>query len=391
LILNRFEKAKIIVSIFCISFIQGLQYSVSPVLGLIQEHFTGVNISLVQMLVTAPGFVAMIAAIVTGWLVTKISKKKLLLFAGFIAGASGFMPFLSDSFPLLFFSRTLYGISLGLATALNVAVAADFFQGAERVSVMGIQSASVGTGMFVVSTLSGQLGTFGLQYVHYVNVIGFISMALLAILLPETGKVQVTVKDKITLNKEVFIISFWGFLEFLFLITFTTNIAMHISSELGENSGVSGVLMGIFSGSQIFIGLILGYMVRIFKKYTLPAAMLCFSIGAIIIICFPSHYVLLMVGAVLCGFSQGIFIPRAMIDISNTVKPVATAMGAACFACFMSFGQVVSPFIMNTMSQIIFGSVTTSHVFFIAVCGMALSASMVIIIKARQRNKVGVY
>jgi MFS family permease len=357
-----------------------------PVLGHIQEHFTGVNISLVQMLVTAPSFVGMFVAIVSGWLVTKISKKKLLLFAGFIAGATGFMPFLSDNFGLLFFSRILYGVSLGLTTALNVAVVAEFFQDDERVSVMGIQAASVGTGMLVVATLSGKLGTLGFQYVYYVNAIGFISMLVIAILLPETGKIKVTVTEKITLNKKVFIISSWGFLDFLFLITFTTNIAMHISGRLAGSSGASGVLTGIFSGSQIFIGLILGCIVRLFKKYTLPVAMLSFSLGAVIIIYFPSHYVLLTIGAVLCGFSQGIFIPRAMVDVSNTVNPVATAMAAACFTCFMSFGQVISPFIMNTMSRVIFGSVTTTNVFLIAACGMVFSAFMVIILKTRQQE-----
>jgi MFS family permease len=389
--LNSLEKMKIIVSIFCISFIQGLQYSVSPVLGRIQEHFTGVNVNLVQMLVTAPAFVGIIAALVTGWLVTKISKKKLLLFSGFVAGVTGFMPFFSDNFTLLFFSRTLYGISLGLATALNVAVVADFFQGTERISVMGIQAASVGAGMLVVSALSGQLGTLGFQYAYYVNAIGFISMALMAVLLPETGKVKVAAGEKITLNKEAFIISFWGFLEFLFLIVFTTNIAMHISGGLAGNSGVSGVLMGIFSGSQIVIGLFLGCVARLFKKYTLPAAMLCFSIGAALIFRFPSHYVLLMAGAVLCGFSQGIFIPRAMVDISNAVKPAATAMAAACFTCFMSFGQLVSPLLTNTLSRVLFGSVRTTHVFFVASCGMALSATMIIIIKVRQKNKAEAY
>lgn len=387
--MNKFEKTKIIISIFCISFIQGLQYCVAPVLDRIYEHFAGINISQVQMLVTAPSFVGIFVAIVTGWLVTKISKKRLLLFAGFIAGVTGFIPFLDDSFSLLFVSRTLYGVSLGLATALNVAVVSEFFQGNERISVMGIQSASIGTGMFVVATLSGRLGALGFQYVYYVNIIGFISMLIIAILLPETGKVNVAITEKITLNKKVFMISFWGFLEFLFLITFTTNIAMHISGELAGNSGVSGVLTGMFSCSQIFIGLVLYYIVQLFKKYTLPVAMLCFSLGSAIIILFPAHYVPLMIGATVCGFSQGIFIPRAMVDISNAVNPVTTAMAAACFTSFMSFGQVVSPLIMNTLSLVIFGSVTTTHVFLFAACGMMLSALMVIMLKARQHEYNG--
>ena len=159
--MSKGKKIKIIISIAAISFIQGLQYCVSPVLGQIQEHYPDVNISLVQMLITAPALLSMIVAVLSGWLVLKISKKKLLLFASLVAGITGFLPYLSDSFGLLFFSRTFYGVGLGLATALNTAVVAEFFEGDERVSVMGIQAASVGAGMVVVTTVGGMLGAGG--------------------------------------------------------------------------------------------------------------------------------------------------------------------------------------------------------------------------------------
>jgi MFS family permease len=384
--LDKHKKIKIIVSIICISFIQGLQYCVSPVLGEIHNHFSDVPVSLIQMLITVPSFMGMIVAILSGWIVTKISKKKLLIFGGFVAGITAFLPFLNDNFGLLFFSRAFYGIGMGLATALNVAVVAEFFDGEERVSVMGIQAASVGIGMAGVTTLAGQIGAFGFQYVYYVNIIGFIAALLIALTLPETGRVKVTSVEKIRLNKEVFKISFWGFLEFLFLISFTTNIAMHISGRLAGNSGVSGILTGIFSVSQILMGMVLGFAVKTFRKYTLPAAMLFFTIGAAILVCFPSHLFLLILGAILCGFSQGMFIPQAFVDVSNAVKPVSTAMAAACFTCFMSFGQVVSPTIMNTASMLIFGSVTTGKVYIIAGSGMLISACFVTISKFKNRT-----
>ena len=113
--MSKGKKIKIIISIAAISFIQGLQYCVSPVLGQIQEHYPDVNISLVQMLITAPALLSMLVAVLSGWLVLKISKKKLLLFASLVAGITGFLPYLSDSFGLLFFSRTFYGVGLGLA------------------------------------------------------------------------------------------------------------------------------------------------------------------------------------------------------------------------------------------------------------------------------------
>ena len=299
--MSKGKKIKIIISIAAISFIQGLQYCVSPVLGQIQEHYPDVNISLVQMLITAPALLSMIVAVLSGWLVLKISKKKLLLFASLVAGITGFLPYLSDSFGLLFFSRTFYGVGLGLATALNTAVVAEFFEGDERVSVMGIQAASVGAGMVVVTTVGGMLGAGGFKNAYLINVIGFISLILIACCLPDTGKAQASGSEKIQLNKEVFKISFLGMLEFLFLITFTTNIAMHLSGNLAGNTAVSGNLTGVFSGSQIVIGLILGMVTKITKKYTLPVAMLSFSIGGLLLILFPSNLIMLMAGAVFSG------------------------------------------------------------------------------------------
>ena len=384
--MSKGKKIKIIISIAAISFIQGLQYCVSPVLGQIQEHYPDVDVSLIQMLITAPALLSILVALLSGWLVLKISKKKLLLFGSLVAGVTGFLPRLADSFGLLFFSRTFYGVGLGLATALNTAVVAEFFEGDERVSVMGIQAASVGAGMVVVTTVGGMLGSGGFRNAYFINVIGFISMILIACCLPETGKAQASESEKIELNKEVFKISALGALEFLFLITFTTNIAMHLSGALKGNTAVSGNLTGIFSGSQIVVGLVLGFITKITKKYTLPVAMLSFSVGGLILILFPSNLIMLMIGAVFCGFSQGMFIPQAMVDVAGVVKPVATAMASACFTCAMNFGQLVSPTILNTVSKVVFGEVSTTNVYIISVIGMTAVAVITIIMKRRKGN-----
>ena len=119
-----------------------------------------------------------------------------------------------------------------MATALNTAVVAEFFEGDERVSVMGIQAASVGAGMVVVTTVGGMLGAGGFKNAYMINMIGFISMFLILSAFQITGKAKVTKTEKIQLNSEVLKISILGMIEFLFLITFTTNIAMHLSGSL---------------------------------------------------------------------------------------------------------------------------------------------------------------
>ena len=108
--MSKTAKFKIIVAIVCISFIQGLQYSVSPILGQISEHYPNVDVSLIQMLITAPALLSIIVSILSGFLVVKISVKKLLLIGAVIAGVTGFLPLLADNFWLFFVSRTVYGI-----------------------------------------------------------------------------------------------------------------------------------------------------------------------------------------------------------------------------------------------------------------------------------------
>ena len=69
-------------------------------------------------------------------------------------------------------------------------------------------------------------------------------MLLVVVFLPETGTYKAVVAEKLRLNKDVFKVSLWGMAALMFLITFTTNIAMHISGSLAGDSAVTGMLTG---------------------------------------------------------------------------------------------------------------------------------------------------
>lgn len=381
--MHKTETWKLYLAIASISFIQGLQYCVSPVLGEIQTHYPQVDVSFVQMLITGPALLAMVVSLISGGLAVKVSIKKLVIFAGFLSGVTGLLPLVADSFWLLFVCRMLYGVSLGLAMALNTAVVAQFFTGEARVTAMGVQAASIGAGMVVVAALGGMLGGFGFRATYWVNLIGFLSMVMLMLMLPEKKAEQGKQPEKISLNAYVYQISLLGLLEFLFLISFTTNISMHLSGELAGSSAASGTLTSIFSATQIVAGLILAPISRVTKRFTLAAAMLSFAAGCAVLVLFPGNFAMLAVGAVLCGLSQGVFVPTAMVEASNAVAPVSAAMAAACYACAQCLGQFISPTVLNGLAQGIFGNVTTSGVYLIAAVGMILSAVLAVWIKRK--------
>ena len=74
-------KARVIISIFAISLVNGLQHVLSPVLSSVRDHYPDISVSMIQMLVTTPMLIAIVFALLTGWIALYISKKKIFLFA----------------------------------------------------------------------------------------------------------------------------------------------------------------------------------------------------------------------------------------------------------------------------------------------------------------------
>jgi MFS family permease len=114
--------------------------------------------------------------------------------------------------------------------------------------------------------------------------------------------------------------------------------------------------------------------------------MLSFSAGAVFLTLFPGNYAMLMVSSVLCGMSQGVFIPTASTYLSNHVAPVATALAAATMTVAMNAGQLLSPVLLNTASRWIFGQTTTTGVYIISAVGMTISAAAMIAWRHHSRD-----
>jgi len=376
------NKLTIKIAIVFIALTQGLQHSISPVLADIREAYPSVGVSTVQTLITVPALMCVVIALASGRLVRKIPKKRILLFGMVILGVCGIIPFLRDSFALLFFSRALLGVGLGISTALNAAVIAEHFEGRERAAVMGLQGAGIGTGMLLCSLLGGLLGSIYYKYAYFLHGIGFVSLLVIWLFLPDRPIVPDEKAKKVRLNAAVVKVSLLTAYEFFFLFIFVTNIAMHLSGNLKGDSSVAGLLTGGFSGIQIVAGLLLGRISRLLQGYTLPVAMLSFAAGCGFLVGFPDVLPMLLLGAMFCGLSQGVFAPQATFEAVNAVEPLSAAMASACIAVAMSLPQFVTPYCVNSLAKLIFGEISTSNAYTIAM--ICMSALPLLLIAVRR-------
>jgi len=374
-------------AIIAISMSNGLLHCLSPVLGEIQLHYPEVSVSMIQMLITISDLTAIAVALITGWLAMRISQKRLFMFAAFVAAVSGFLPYLADSFGLLLMSRMLYGVDLGIVVSLITALVADYFEGDERVKAMGIQGASVGAGMVVVTTLSGIIGSYGFQHVYMLHGLAFITLIIVAICLPDEIKTDEQKKEKIRLNRYVYVMAAFVFVESFFVIVFSTNISMHLAGALKGSTSVAGAVTGVFSASQIVMGLALGRVEKYTRKFTLPVAMLSMAAGYLILVLFPDKLVMLIIGATLAGFSQGMYFPKAMVEVSTVVPPSSTAMASGVMTVSLCGAQLISPVVVNLLTGMVFGSVTTTHVYLFSCICIAIASAAAAIWKAMGQAK----
>lgn len=382
------KKLKLKAAVVMISLSQGLQYTVAPVLNQVQRHFADVPTSLVQMLVTAPALASMVMALISGWLVTRISKKRLILAGCFLMGAMGLLPALYDSFGLLLLSRLLMGVGMGLLMALSTAVIAEHFEGPERTSAMGLQGASVGVGVLLASGLAGFVGKADFHCIYMIHLLAFATMAGLVFCLPETGVTRLQVDEKLKINARVLRLCGLTFLEAMLFSAFTTNIALHLAGETSVVTARAGQLTSVFSFTQIVAGMALGTISTRTKRLTLPLGVALCAVGSFLLTRSADSMPLLILGAVFFGLSQGLFIPRAMFEVSEMVSAASVALASAFLTLSINIGQFVSPAALNALAAVLDGRNTTRGVFKIVAAGGLITAAAAAVIRIKQ-NKCG--
>lgn len=382
------NKLKIKISIFFIAFALGLNITgVAPILGLLNGAFKGEGTNAVQMLQTIPYFLLMVASIVTGWLVTKISKKNLVLIGLLIVAFVGSSPFIFTSFSFIMVSRLLVGFGFGIVSPLNTAIISEFFEGKERAAMMGLHVAGMGIGALCINIVGGILGKIDYEHYFLIHLIAFIVAIIVINLLPSTKPVAINATQKLKLNRKVYELSITSFFHTLFITAYLTNIGMHIVNNINGDSALIGIVTAVNAAFALLVGLNFSKISSVLKQNTVPFSIFLAGIGYFSITLFPNNLIAIFMVSALCGASLSCFMAEASYMISTSVSNISIALANGVFAMIGGIGGLVSPIVLNGIAKIIFGKVSTNTVFFICMFGMfILSIASYALVVVRQKH-----
>lgn len=116
-----------------------------------------INPTLIELITTIPSLFIILTVPFSHRFAKKFGYKFSVQLGIIIVLVAGISPMFTSSFWLLFFSRIIFGIGVGLFNPLLFALAKKLYQGKERSSIIGFQSAFEGIGGMIITFTVGQL------------------------------------------------------------------------------------------------------------------------------------------------------------------------------------------------------------------------------------------
>jgi len=371
------ERKKIKFAILSISSLVLISMTASAILADIQAHFVGVDVSLIQLVLTIPALFGLVFAFAAGPLSMRIPKKSIVIF-GLICGLTGGMVglfFGPISIWVLLFASVFVGVAQGINSTMSMALIADFFTGEESGAIMGLQSAFANGGSMVLLFTSGMLA--GIQW-NYSYIVYLVFIPVLFIIIRNLPKVQPTanVEEKSSkgneksakINGTVYFTALVMFLFGVFLFAFQANIAALVASKGLGDASTSGLINTTMAAGGMVTGILFGRMQSRLKNYTIPVALFVTGIGMVLIFAVGTLPVL-FIAAACAGFGLATIMPAGTFIAANAVTPAISTTAIAIVTAAISLGMFISPIILNALTNSI-GDGSLTFKFMVSAIGL---------------------
>jgi MFS family permease len=363
-----------------------MNVALSAILAEISRAFPGTPTSIVQMITVIPGMVALPFSLLAGKVATLITKKTMALFSMVVMLLGGLIPLAAhSSIELLLLSSAIVGMGSGFLIPVTSSLVADFFEGHERSTMMGLQAALINTGGVVFAILGGALAQFQWYYTYLIFLLIIPAIIVFAAMLPQGEVVKDSGSVGLGLNRTIAYLSMASFFFGLLSTTYSTNVALYLdATHLGDATSAA-IAISLFSCVGIIAGLLFGRTSRVLKQYTLPVALGAAALG-LALTYVGGSLLMVFAGGLLIGYGLSTLMPYGVFTATQTVAPAATSLAIAVFTASVSLGSFGSPMLINTVAGLT-GDGSEKARFLVAAVGLSVLFAVVLLRELRQRRR----
>ncbi len=347
------SRAKLIKpAILSLSFLSVLSgAAVSPALGEIQLAFPTASDLAIQLILTLPPLLVIPVSILTGRLTLRFRRRQLLAIGLLLYIIGGLSGGLANSMVLLLITRALLGIGNGIVAPLSLSLIADFYQGDERASTMGLSSAMATLSGIIMPLISGWLAVFDWRLAFATYLVSLPVALLVALYLPEPAPDGNTRHSSQKLPRAVYGL---GVLTFLLMVVFyllPTRAALFLQETGIGNSAQSGLVIAAMNLSAFLIGLRFGSIRSHLKHFTHLLGLLALASGLGLMV-LAQNLVFVIVAMFIAGLGVGTLMPTIFVETSNRVPTTLNAPALGIINSSLYLGQFASPLVFSALAAL---------------------------------------
>jgi len=383
------------IAILSMSLLQMATNAIASVIANIAADFPEVSVSVVQYLMTFPNLFLVISSLVCARLAVRIPKKRIAATGLCLGLASGILSFLfHQSIVLLYLWAAVLGCCMGSTAPMANGLIAEYFEGKERDTMLGLQTSASNLGSMIMTFAGGYLALFGWHYVYLVYFLGVPGIILTLLFVP--GKPKDTAvfssnqesqrKDKA--SRKIPGTAFIYFaIAFFYMICFyvgPTNLALIVQERSLGSTVLSGNAATVLLLGGVLMGLIFGKIAAKIGKYTICAGFLALVLGYLLIYLIPSVPVL-YIGSFLIGTSNTLVLPQTMGSVVTADHDQSTMLMAICLAV-ANVGMFLAPAVTHITGAVMGNDLSSSRFLF---TGILAAVFMVIsfLVLSRMRKQ----
>jgi MFS family permease len=321
---------------------------------------------------TIPALMIAIFSPITGRLIDKYGRLKILwaaLIVYAISGSSGY--FLNNIYHILI-SRAILGMSVGMSMTIVITLIADYFIGQERQKFVGIQIAFMSLGGILFIGLGGVLTDIGWRHPFLIYLFALLVLPLSIMFLEEPKLTQMTKSEVAGIKAPtiIWLLFFNTMLMWIIFFLIPVQIPFHLKAIGIEKNALVGAAIAM---STLFSAISSFSFNKIKGRLSFLAI---FSIGYSLMaagyacIALSESYILVVIAMMLSGLGMGMMIPNTNMWVMKIAPPEIRGKEIGKLTTFWFLGQFLSPIIIFPVLSIL--PLTST---FMAMAGLLLALS----------------
>ena len=344
---------------------------VSPALPIIQKDLeaggaTDIGL-IVKMMVVVPNMFIALFSPIFGFLAPKIGKLRLLFISLLLyacAGVSGsFLPTIYH----IIVMRAVLGISIAGVLTVVTTLIADYFDGPERSSLIGMQTMFMSVGSTVYGITAGVLADISWRNIFYLYGMALIYLPIAWKFLFDPEVVNNT-DERIKTDRKIVqnniaillvcVVNLFVMIMFYMIklqlpyILYDDPIINHVTIPhmYGASSVVpmNAKLVSIALSCEVVVTTVVAFRYRYFKQnrdFSVMCAMgLAFMAVSYLMITHSLNYWMILVSMAICGIGMGMLMPNSTLWAISITKPEKRPLFIGIFNTSTYAGKFLSPF-----------------------------------------------